>query len=88
MLNIDKRKKVTKPDYPKKIGSSKKFKKVVKMTVFLTFSWKWLTILMKLAQNVELINSEHLTKTCMSKSFSVDNHPQSSDNGPNCQKNV
>ena len=33
MVDIDKRKKVTKPDYPKKFGSSKKSKNVVKMTV-------------------------------------------------------
>ena len=37
MLDNDKRKKVTKPDYPKNFGSSKKSKNVVKMTVFWLF---------------------------------------------------
>ena len=58
---------MTKPDYPKKIGSSKKSINVVKMTVFLTFYKKMaLTIL---AQNVEPINSEHLTKTTCQELF-------------------
>ena len=64
MLDNDKRKKVAKPDYPKKnFGSSKKSKNMVKMTVFDFFSKMAPKILMKLAQNVELINSEHLAKT-------------------------
>ena len=37
ILDNDKSKKVMKPDYPKKFGSSKKYKKVVKMTVFWLF---------------------------------------------------
>ena len=34
MLDIDKLRKVTKPDYRKKIGLSKKYENVVKVTVF------------------------------------------------------
>ena len=37
LLGIDNLRKVTKPDYPKKIGSSKKYENVVKMTVFRLF---------------------------------------------------
>ena len=69
MLDIDKMRKVTEPDYPKKIfGSSKKYEKVVKMTVFRHFLENS-TILMKLGQNVELINSEVLAKTACPKKF-------------------
>ena len=69
MLDIDKRKKVTKPDYPKKFWIIQKVQKCGQNDSFLTFSQKWLTILMKLAQNVELINSEHLAKTACQNLF-------------------
>ena len=64
MLDIDKRKKVTKPDYPKKFWIIQKVPKCGQNDSFFDFfSEMALTILMKLAQNVELINSEHLAKT-------------------------
>ena len=51
------------------------------------FSKMALAILMKLAQNVELINSEHLAKTaCQIFIRSRDIHPQSSHFGQKCQK--
>ena len=37
MLDIDKLRKVTEPDYPKNFGSSKKYENVVKMMVFRLF---------------------------------------------------
>ena len=64
MLDNDKRKKETKSDYPKKILDHPKNPKMwSKWHFFDFFSKIALTILMKLAQNVELINSEHLAKT-------------------------
>ena len=68
-LDIDKLRKVTKADYPKKFGSSKKSKNVIKMTVFDFFLKTTPTILIKLGQNVDIINSEHLAKTACQKKF-------------------
>ena len=42
MLDIDKRKKVTKPDYPKKFWIIQKVRKCGQNDSFLTFSQKWL----------------------------------------------
>ena len=56
MLDNDKRKKVTKPDYPKKFWIIQKVQKSGQNDSFFDFfSEMALTILMKLAQNVELI---------------------------------
>ena len=87
MLDIDKRKKVTEPHYPKKnLDHPKSTKMWSKWHFFDFFSKTTLTILTKLAQKVELINSEHLPKTACPKNFrSRDIHPQSLDFG---QKNV
>ena len=88
MLDIDKLRKVTKPDYPKKILDHPKSTKMwSKWQFFYFFSKTALTILMKLGQNVELINSEHLAKTaCPKNCRSRDIHPQSSDFGQKRQK--
>ena len=86
VLDIDKVRKVMEPDYPKKIGSSTKYENVVKITVFDFFSKTALTILTKLAQKVELINSEQFRKLHVQKNCSRDIHPQSSDFGQKWQK--
>ena len=69
MLDNDKRKKVTKPDYPKKIWIIQKVQKCGQNEFFDFFSKMALTILMKLAQNVELINSEQPAKTACQNLF-------------------
>ena len=60
MLDIDKLRKVTEPDYPKKIGSSIKYENVVKRGIFSKMA---LTILIKRCQMVEEIDTKHLQKT-------------------------
>ena len=68
MLDIDKLRKVTEPDYPKKFLDHPKSTEMWSKSQFFDFFSKMaLTILMKLGQNVELINSEHLAKTACPK---------------------
>ena len=70
VVKIDANEKVTKPDYPKKFWIIQKVQKCGQNDSFLTFFSKMaLTILMKLAQNVELINSEHPAKTACQNLF-------------------
>ena len=64
MLEIDNLRKVTDPDYPKNFWIIQKVQKCGQNDGFFYFFSKIAhNILMKFAQNVELINSEHPTKT-------------------------